>query len=210
MSSLSTLALQDLHNHIIQQISSMSGKHGIISTLNQYNDELERRGEKSLHQNISRLISDLYSSKVDNIWVIDKIQGFLRQEYSKTYYEKHQGIESKVISGSVGKKSSAPENIYTSNLKPRTEQEDFKIDTRNWSKMSNWLIIDNLLNQFRTITDVDVILNGLDSLRNHLSSTLSSKKLYQINSFINGVKSTRECDLYELTKLFREIQNEYR
>ena len=175
--SLSGLALQELHNYIIEQLRSMDSKYAFVSILNKYNDELVKRNEVSLSQSIYRLISNIHSSNVDNIWVIDKIQGFLKQEYSKTTFQR---------------------------------QQDFVVDTKNWSKMSNWLVIDNLINQFKTNMEVDMVIYGLTELRHHLSPTLNSKQTRDLSSLLNEVKATKNFDLNHLIRVLRHIQNEYR
>ena len=201
--NLSSLALQDLHNTILQQLASISGKFGMISILNNYNDELVARNNRSLSQHVSRLISDIRSSKVDNQWVIDKIKGYLNQEYSRTMFQKQQYNER--IDSSL-----SPRGVSNSKYQSILKSKSDIIDTKIWSKQSNWLIIENLINQFKTNNEFKMVLSALNELRNHLSSSLTSKKIRELGKFISNMKLTNRFDTVELITLLRSIQVEYR
>ena len=76
--------------------------------------------------------------------------------------------------------------------------------------MSNWEIIENLVNQFKTINDFDLVIHGLVELRHQMSSTLASNKMRLLSAFINDAKLQKNYDKNELFDLLHTLQNEYR
>ena len=68
------------------------------------------------------------------------------------------------------------------------------IDTKEWTKLSNADVIDNLKLQISDRMDYLAVIEGLNALRDHLSSSVSGRALYQINNLINVIKNKKAFD----------------
>ena len=81
----------------------------------------------------------------------------------------------------------------------------FRVDTSEWTKLSNADVIDNLKLQISDKMDYQAVIEGLNYLRDHLSSSVGGRALYDINNLINHIKKSKSFDKSEVNSTLVEL-----
>ena len=147
-------------------------------------------------------------SKVENDWILDKLNTILGS--IGTASSSNKGISAPIVTDSIKKRDTiTTSSAYASFVDKTVEKKSDIIDSSNWSKMSYYLIIENILMQLNKMSNINEIIRGLTALQKHISASgLTNRKLYQFNTLINDLKSTKEFKIIETRTLLRDIQNE--
>ena len=195
---LSRVSTEALHNYIIEQISSTIDSSRHLSYLDDYSNELQKRGETSLAQKIIAIKGDLHMAKRPSDWIVDHINVAIDKEGSVPLTARHSQQTSKLTSSRGFTSSYTTPEISSRNRfqspvnQPSTQL--LSIDTKEWTKLSNADVIDNLKLQISDRMDYLAVIEGLNALRDHLSSSVSGRALYQINNLINVIKNKKAFD----------------
>lgn len=199
---LSRVSTEALHNYIKEQISSTIDTTRHLTYLEDYSSELQKRGETSLAQKIIALRGDLYMAKRSSDWIVSQINLAIENEGSVPLTSRQTTATSRTTSSRYYTSSYTTPDV-SSRIKfqnPSTQQSTqyLTVDTADWTRLSNADVIDNLKLQISDKMDYLAVIEGLGELRDHLSSSVSGRALYQINNLINQIKNKKSFDKNEV------------
>ncbi len=199
---LSRVSTEALHDYIIEQINSTIDSARHASYLDDYSNELQKRGEINLSQNIMAIKGDLYMAKRSADWIVDRIEQAIEKEATIPPTSRQTSTTSRMTSSrSFTSSYTTPEvssRMQFQNPGLQTSTQLVSIDTKEWTKLSNADVIDNLKLQISDRMDYMAVIEGLNALRDHLSSSVSGRALYQINNLINQIKNKKSFDKNEV------------
>ena len=200
----SRVSTEALHSYIIEQLSSTIDSKQHLAYLDDYASELQKRGETSLAQKIINIQGELHMAKRPSDWIVDQINMAIDQQASVPLTSR----TSQHLARTTSSRSTPYTSSYTTPdissrtqfLHPHNQQTTqlITIDTKDWTKLSNADVIDNLKLQISDKMDYLAVIEGLGALRDHLSSSVSGRALYQINTLINQIKNKKSFDKNEV------------
>ena len=198
---LSRVSTEALHNYIIEQIASTIDSARHLSYLDDYSNELQKRGEVNLSQKIIAIKGDLYMAKRPADWIIDRIEQAIEKEGTIPPTSRPPLTARTTSSRSFTSSYTTPDISSRSHFQGSSSQPTaqlYTIDTKEWTRLSNADVIDNLKLQINDRMDYLAVIEGLNALRDHLSSSVSGRSLYQINNLINQIKNKKSFDKNEV------------
>jgi hypothetical protein len=206
---LSRVSTEALHNYIIDQISSTidSNQHAVY--LEDYSNELKKRGENSLSRKIISLKGDLHMSKRPSEWIISQIEQAIQKEgnipmTARQTQQTGNASTARLYTSSYTTPEISSRAQFQNPVKQQTTQL-LSIDTSEWTKLSNADVIDNIKLQVSDKMDYLAVIEGLNALRDHLSSSVSGRALYQINNLINNIKNKKSFEKNEIHETLVDI-----
>ncbi len=199
---LSRVSTEALHNYIIEQISSTIDTTRHITYLEDYSNELQKRGETALAQKIISIRGDLNMAKRPSEWIVNQINSAIDTKSSVPLTARNTPATARMTSSRMYTSSYTTPDISSrtkfQNPSAQSTTQYISIDTQEWTKLSNADVIDNLKLQISDRMDYLAVIEGLNELRDHLSSSVSGRALYQINNLINQIKNKKSFDKNEV------------
>ena len=207
---LSRVSTEALFNYIVEQIKSTIDTSMHITYLDVYSRELAKRGENSLSQKILAIRGELYMAKRSSEWIIDKIVEATEVTPSVPFTSRQASPGRKMTStrGSFTSTYTTPEVSSRPQFQNPVNQPStqfLSVDTSEWIKLSNADVIDNLKLQISDKMDYLAVVEGLNALRDHLSSSVGGRALYEINNLINEVKNKKSFDKNEVHNVLVDL-----
>lgn len=205
---LSRVSTEALHNYIIEQIASTIDSARHLSYLDDYSNELQKRGEINLSQKIIAIKGDLYMAKRPADWIIDRIEQAIEKEGTIPPTSRPPLTARTTSSRSFTSSYTTPDISSRMHFQSQSSQPTaqlYTIDTKEWTRLSNADVIDNLKLQINDRMDYLAVVEGLNALRDHLSSSVSGRSLYQINNLINQIKNKKSFDKNEVHDMLVDL-----
>lgn len=200
---LQRVSIEILHQNIKEQINKAHDSDDMVSKLEAYGNELKRRNQTKLTQDVFKLIGDLRMARRSSDWIIDKLE------------ELQGGSLSQPVSAGISHSShqSHVESLTTPSHKhnPATYTVGADVNattiysTHKWSSLSNTDVIEKVKQNITTRTKVEDVIDLLTALKNHLETSVSGRLLYNIQQMINQIKSSKAFDKEEIHKMLYEL-----
>lgn len=185
---LKRVTLESLQKHFIHEISTSMDSNIHVQLIDDFCNELSRRGEKNLLKLVTELKGDLRMARRSSDWISDKLTDFTSAGASQPDL-----VNSYSSSGPISS-SSANKELFD------------EIDTKDWKKLSNTDIIEKVKLHITEKTGVNQVISTLNQLRDHLEVTVAGGRvLYNITAMINQIKKDELFDKDEIHETLYEL-----
>lgn len=206
---LGRVSTEALHNFICEQIVSTIDGSKHLEYLDEYSNELTRRGETSLSRKIIAIKGELHMAKRTGEWIVEQIDSAISESSSVPLTSRQTQPASKNTSSRLYTSTYTTPDISSRNQfqnpTSNAPAQYLAIDTREWPKLSNADVIDNLKLQISDKMDYLAVVEGLNALRDHLSSSVGGRALYEINNMINQIKNKKSFEKNDVNSVLVEL-----